>query len=131
MWPGKLLVRERIQRLLDPGSPFLELSQLAGHQLYGAEEVPAAGIITGVGRISGSVSGRPRLHPTDHRVRQRTAVTGCPRPHSTGHRVRQHTADSTRQAPAVHDHTPPATASDSTRHLRYTLLESLWDQGWE
>ncbi|XP_043225818.1 methylcrotonoyl-CoA carboxylase beta chain, mitochondrial-like [Amphibalanus amphitrite] len=50
---GKLLVRERIQRLLDPGSPFLELSQLAGHRLYGAEEVPAAGIITGIGRISG------------------------------------------------------------------------------
>jgi 3-methylcrotonyl-CoA carboxylase beta subunit len=47
---GKLLPRERIRRLLDPGSPFLELSQLAAHGLYG-DEVPAAGIITGIGRI--------------------------------------------------------------------------------
>lgn len=47
---GKLLPRDRIQQLLDPGSPFLELSTLAGHQLYG-EEIPAAGIITGIGRI--------------------------------------------------------------------------------
>lgn len=51
---GKLLVRERIQFLLDPGSPFLEFSQLAGHQLYGKEEVPAGGIVTGIGRISGT-----------------------------------------------------------------------------
>ena len=36
---GKLFVRDRINQLLDPGSPFLELSQLAGHQLYGKEEV--------------------------------------------------------------------------------------------
>ena len=41
---GKLLPRERINRLLDPGSPFLELSQLAAHQVYG-EDVPAAGVI--------------------------------------------------------------------------------------
>ena len=34
-------------------SPFLELSQLAGYKMYGNEEVPAAGIITGIGRISG------------------------------------------------------------------------------
>ena len=40
---GKLLPRERINRLLDPGSPFLELSQLAAHQVYG-EDVPAAEI---------------------------------------------------------------------------------------
>uniref|UniRef100_W5MZZ6 methylcrotonoyl-CoA carboxylase n=1 Tax=Lepisosteus oculatus TaxID=7918 RepID=W5MZZ6_LEPOC len=50
---GKLLPRERIDRLLDPGSPFLELSQFAGYQLYGKEEVPAGGIITGIGRVSG------------------------------------------------------------------------------
>jgi len=50
---GKLLARERIDLLLDPGSPFLELSQLAGHALYGKEEVPAGGIVTGVGRVSG------------------------------------------------------------------------------
>jgi len=50
---GKLMARERINLLLDPGSPFLELSQLAGYNLYGKEEVPAGGIITGVGRVSG------------------------------------------------------------------------------
>ena len=49
---GKLLPRERVQGLLDPGSPFLELSALAAHDVYG-EEVPAAGIITGIGRVSG------------------------------------------------------------------------------
>uniref|UniRef100_A0A8C6B265 Methylcrotonoyl-CoA carboxylase beta chain, mitochondrial n=1 Tax=Monodon monoceros TaxID=40151 RepID=A0A8C6B265_MONMO len=45
---GKLLPRERVDNLIDPGSPFLELSQFAGYQLYGDEEVPAGGIITGV-----------------------------------------------------------------------------------
>ena len=49
---GKLLPRERVQGLLDPGSPFLELSALAAHDVYG-ENVPAAGIITGIGRVSG------------------------------------------------------------------------------
>ncbi len=49
---GKLLPRERVQGLLDPGSPFLELSALAAHDVYG-EDVPAAGIITGIGRVSG------------------------------------------------------------------------------
>jgi 3-methylcrotonyl-CoA carboxylase beta subunit len=49
---GKLLPRERLERLLDPGAPFLELSQLAAHGLYG-DEVPAAGIITGIGRVAG------------------------------------------------------------------------------
>lgn len=49
---GKLLPRERLQQLLDPGSPFLELSQLAAYQVY-EEEVPAAGLITGIGRVSG------------------------------------------------------------------------------
>ncbi|KAK0136056.1 Methylcrotonoyl-CoA carboxylase beta chain, mitochondrial [Merluccius polli] len=50
---GKLLPRERIDRLLDPGTPFLEFSQFAAYQLYGKEEVPAGGIITGIGRVSG------------------------------------------------------------------------------
>ncbi|WP_336082650.1 carboxyl transferase domain-containing protein [Thalassospira sp. CH_XMU1448-2] len=50
---GKLLPRERIRQLLDIGSPFLELSQLAAYGMYGDEEVPAAGIITGIGRVSG------------------------------------------------------------------------------
>jgi 3-methylcrotonyl-CoA carboxylase beta subunit len=49
---GKLLPRERIRTLLDPGTPFLELSQLAGWDMYGGD-VPAAGILTGIGRISG------------------------------------------------------------------------------
>src|SRR5438552_3030063 len=49
---GKLPVRERIDRLLDPGSPFLELSPLAAWDLYD-NEAPAAGIVTGIGRVSG------------------------------------------------------------------------------
>jgi len=49
---GKLLPRERVRRLLDSGSPFLEFSQLAASGLYG-DEVPAAGLITGIGRVSG------------------------------------------------------------------------------
>ena len=49
---GKMLPRERVRALLDPGSPFLELSQLAAHGMYDAD-IPAAGIITGVGRIAG------------------------------------------------------------------------------
>ena len=49
---GKLLPRDRVAGLLDPGSPFLELSQLAAMDVYG-EDVHAAGIITGIGRVSG------------------------------------------------------------------------------
>ena len=49
---GKLLVRDRVDRLLDPGSPFLELSPLAATGMYD-DAVPAAGIVTGIGRISG------------------------------------------------------------------------------
>ncbi len=49
---GKLLPRDRIRALLDTGSPFLELSQLAAYGLYG-DEVPAAGIVTGIGRVRG------------------------------------------------------------------------------
>ena len=49
---GKLLPRERIRRLLDPGSPFMELSQLAAFGMYD-DEVPCAAIITGIGRIMG------------------------------------------------------------------------------
>ncbi|MFI6480681.1 carboxyl transferase domain-containing protein [Nonomuraea sp. NPDC050663] len=49
---GKLLPRERVDSLLDPGSPFLELSPLAATGLYD-DQAPAAGIITGVGRVSG------------------------------------------------------------------------------
>jgi 3-methylcrotonyl-CoA carboxylase beta subunit len=49
---GKLLPRERVRNLLDVGSPFLELSQLAAWGMY-ENQVPAAGIITGIGRVSG------------------------------------------------------------------------------
>src|SRR6187399_1930836 len=49
---GKLLPRDRVEMLLDPGSPFLELSPLAAFGMYG-DESPGAGIITGVGRIAG------------------------------------------------------------------------------
>ena len=49
---GKLLARERIEALLDPGSPFLELSPLAAWAMYDGE-APGAGIVTGIGRVSG------------------------------------------------------------------------------
>ncbi|MCP4993181.1 MAG: methylcrotonoyl-CoA carboxylase [Gammaproteobacteria bacterium] len=49
---GKLLPRERVELLLDDGAPFLELSQFAAWGMYG-DEVPAAGLITGIGRVSG------------------------------------------------------------------------------
>ena len=50
---GKLPVRERVDRLLDPGSAFLELSPLAATGLYD-EDAPGAGIVTGIGRIEGT-----------------------------------------------------------------------------
>src|SRR6266498_2987019 len=55
---GKLFVRERIERLLDPGSPFLELSSLAAWDMYedhtsgDSQAAPGAGIVTGIGRVS-------------------------------------------------------------------------------
>ena len=49
---GKLLPRDRIARLIDPGSPFLELSQLAAYQVY-EDVIPGAGAITGIGRVHG------------------------------------------------------------------------------
>ncbi|MBH67835.1 MAG: methylcrotonoyl-CoA carboxylase [Rhodospirillaceae bacterium] len=49
---GKLLPHDRINRLLDPGSPFLEFSQLAAHEMYD-NEAPSSGILTGIGRVSG------------------------------------------------------------------------------
>ena len=54
---GKLLPRDRVQMLLDPGTPFLELSQMAAYAMYqdanGLDAAPSAGIITGIGRVSG------------------------------------------------------------------------------
>ena len=49
---GKLLPRDRVRTLIDPGSPFLEFSQLAAHGLYGGD-IAGAGIITGIGRVMG------------------------------------------------------------------------------
>ncbi|MEE4245686.1 MAG: carboxyl transferase domain-containing protein [Kangiellaceae bacterium] len=49
---GKLLPRERVNQLLDPGTPFLELSQFAAYDMYD-NQVPSAGIITGIGRVNG------------------------------------------------------------------------------
>ena len=54
---GKLLVRDRVDRLLDPGSPFLELSPLAAYGMYGEPgddwAVPSASVVTGIGRVAG------------------------------------------------------------------------------
>jgi 3-methylcrotonyl-CoA carboxylase beta subunit len=49
---GKLLPRDRVAGLIDPGSPFLELSQLAAYGMYGGD-VPSGGIVTGIGRVAG------------------------------------------------------------------------------
>ena len=49
---GKLLPRDRVMRLLDPGSPFLDVAALAAHGIYD-DEAPGAGVIAGVGRVSG------------------------------------------------------------------------------
>ena len=50
---GKLLVRERIDTLLDDGSAFLEIGQFAGYQMYGEDNIAAGGLITGIGRVHG------------------------------------------------------------------------------
>ncbi len=52
---GKLLPRERVERLLDPGTAFLEIGQFAAHDVYG-EDVPGAGLIAGVGMVSGRLA---------------------------------------------------------------------------
>ena len=54
---GKLLPRDRVAELLDPGTPFLEIAPLAAHAMYldgkGVESAPGAGIIAGIGRVNG------------------------------------------------------------------------------
>lgn len=50
---GKMLPRDRVSALIDPGTSFLELSPLAGHGVYPGEDVPAGGIITGIGTVQG------------------------------------------------------------------------------
>jgi 3-methylcrotonyl-CoA carboxylase beta subunit len=49
---GKMFVRDRVDRLLDPGSPFLEVGQLAGHGLHD-DWIPSAGLVAGIGRVNG------------------------------------------------------------------------------
>ncbi len=49
---GKMLVRDRVRTLLDPGSPFLEIGQLAAYGMYGGD-VPSASMVAGIGRVSG------------------------------------------------------------------------------
>jgi 3-methylcrotonyl-CoA carboxylase beta subunit len=49
----KLLPRERVNRLVDPGSPFLEIGQFAGYEMYGEDKIAAGGLIVGIGRIHG------------------------------------------------------------------------------
>jgi 3-methylcrotonyl-CoA carboxylase beta subunit len=50
---GKMLPRDRVTSLIDPGTSFLELSPLAGHEVYPGEDVPGGGIITGIGTVEG------------------------------------------------------------------------------
>ena len=50
---NKLFVRDRINNLVDSGSPFLEVGALAGHEMYGKDWLPAAGLVTGVGTVHG------------------------------------------------------------------------------
>ena len=50
---GKMLVRDRITALIDPGTSFLELSPLAGHELYPGEDVPGGGVVAGIGTVEG------------------------------------------------------------------------------
>ncbi|KAF4547410.1 Hypothetical protein D9617_43g040260 [Elsinoe fawcettii] len=52
---GKMLVRDRITALVDPGTNFLELSALAAHSVYPGEDTPGAGIVTGIGTVSGTL----------------------------------------------------------------------------
>jgi 3-methylcrotonyl-CoA carboxylase beta subunit len=48
-----MLVRDRVTALIDPGTSFLELSALAGYGVYEGEDVPAAGMVTGIGTVEG------------------------------------------------------------------------------
>ena len=52
---NKLFVRDRINTLVDPGSPFLEVGALAGYEMYGKDWLPAGGLVTGIGTIQGYV----------------------------------------------------------------------------
>ena len=71
---GKLLPRDRVERLLDPGSPFLEIGQLAACDMYEGE-VPGAGMIAGIGRVSGR-AGDDRLQRRDGEGRHLLSADG-------------------------------------------------------
>ena len=72
---GKLLPRERVRALLDPGSPFLELSPLAALDMYD-NEAPGSGVITGVGRVSG-VGWSHSVDVSCRRGNCRVGIAGC------------------------------------------------------
>jgi 3-methylcrotonyl-CoA carboxylase beta subunit len=78
---GKLLPRERVERLLDAGSPFLEIAPLAAEGLYD-DAVPGAGMITGIGRVSGRecviVANDATVKGGTYGPRRSPCRTGCP-----------------------------------------------------
>ncbi len=121
------LVRDRIAALLDPGSPFLELSALAAHDMYGGD-VASAGIVTGIGRIN-----RLRLR---HR-RQRRHHQGRHLLSDDGEEASARAGDRARQSPAVHlsgrfrRRVPAAAGRDlsRSRSLRPHLLQPGADVG--
>lgn len=71
---GKTLPRERVEQLLDSGSPFLELGQLAPHDLHSEEELPAPGLITGIGQTSGRLAMILANDPTAEGDQESTAI---------------------------------------------------------
>ncbi|MEB2318112.1 MAG: methylcrotonoyl-CoA carboxylase [Pseudomonadota bacterium] len=80
---GKLLPRDRVEALLDPGSPFFELGELAGDGMYGSNP-PGAGIITGIGRVSGRVC---MIVANDASVKGGTYYTMTARKHVRAQRI--------------------------------------------
>ena len=76
---GKLLVRERIDALLDAGSPFLEIAPLAAHGMYD-DPVPGAGMVAGIGRVSGveCLIGANALIPEGKVIPDYSLVVGAP-----------------------------------------------------
>lgn len=80
---GKLLPRERVEALLDPGSPFLELGEFAGDGMYGSSP-PGAGIITGIGRVSGRVC---MIVANDSTVKGGTYTTMTARKHVRAQKI--------------------------------------------
>ncbi len=84
---GKLLPRERVLRLLDPGSPFLEIGALAANGMYGGD-IHGAGMITGIGRVAGREV-HDRLQRRDHQGRHLLSDDGEEAPAGAGDRARE------------------------------------------